>query len=105
MKPVFFQELNIVLNSSRRECGYSLQSLISTAKEGGQRLSCESVREIAFDAISAVAQLHQRGVAHCNLKPDNFLVPLAGPAVKVADFDACSFEGVQSTKFIASYAP
>jgi serine/threonine protein kinase len=49
--------------------------------------------------MEALTAIHARGLCHCDIKPANMLLPVLrpgymGPAVKLADFDTCTFQGV-----------
>ncbi|KAK0561296.1 Cyclin-dependent kinase 20 [Tilletia horrida] len=63
-------------------CWGSLQDLIEVHPGG---LQCDTVRNLSVQLFSAVAHIHQQGIAHRDLKPANLLIAEDG-VLKVADF-------------------
>lgn len=51
----------------------------------------------ALDIFEALAALHDMGMAHGDLKPENVLVSEEGAELKLCDFDGCTFQGVHAT--------
>ena len=55
-----------------------------------QPFSNEEVRDLVFQALSAVAYIHKNGYMHRDIKPENFLlvqsIGYSGEVLKLADF-------------------
>ncbi len=64
--------------------GQSLDGLLGTPMAIGSFLP------LAVRIAGAIADVHQQGVVHKDLKPDNILVNLASGEVKIADFGLAS---------------
>lgn len=65
----------------------SLDDHIKTARKRHIRFSGKLLRKMAFDAVRAVAGLHEKGLVHLDVKPANFLV--FGERLKLSDVDGC----------------
>jgi serine/threonine protein kinase len=50
------------------------------------RLTVENARQLAAQMTQAVAHCHERGVAHCDLKPENVVVSKNGTHAMLVDF-------------------
>lgn len=69
-------------------CKTDLQAVIRSSKY----ISRKDLHRYIFDIVSAVKACHDRGIAHCDIKPSNFLLDKHG-RVKISDFglsDICS---------------
>lgn len=76
-------------------CTSDLQKLISESKYISRRDLHHYISEI----VQAVKACHDRGIAHCDIKPSNFLIDKHG-RVKISDFglsDICSLSARSST--------
>jgi len=95
-----------------RQTAYLVMELISgrTLREvmdvaPGRRLAAEHVREIMAQLVSALEAVHEAGVFHLDIKPDNILVTAAGHIVLV-DFGAArqGFSSRSTQAFAVEYA-
>lgn len=58
---------------------------LETVFKNRYNLSPKQVSQYIYEAISAVKACHDRNIAHCDIKPSNFLIDQYG-RVKIADF-------------------
>jgi serine/threonine-protein kinase len=65
--------------------GQDLKQLIASRAAAGQPLNIGEAVSIARQICAGVAHAHQRGLVHCDLKPQNILITADGRA-KVTDF-------------------
>ena len=75
--------------------GGSLKTLM---KRRGGKLSEPEVRHYARMIVRGLCHMHERGLTHCDLKPDNVLVfpgKDGGNVVKIADFGMARRDGEQ----------
>lgn len=56
-----------------------------------ERMAC--VGDIMVSLIDAVARLHDRGIAHSDIKPENIIVKPADMSCHLIDFEAARFVG------------
>ena len=72
--------------------GGSLDKLIKTAHKGsmeeGVGLSMDTVKCYGYQILDGLAYLHEKNIAHLDLKPANVLVG-KDRQIKIADFDKC----------------
>jgi hypothetical protein len=54
--------------------------------ESGGRLSEEMTRALTSQIAQALAHCHERGVVHCDVKPENIIVSQDGSRAKLVDF-------------------
>jgi hypothetical protein len=54
--------------------------------EAGGRLPLEPGRKLASQMVQALAHCHERGVVHCDVKPENVIVSKDGQCAKLVDF-------------------
>ncbi|XP_052204105.1 mitogen-activated protein kinase kinase kinase 20-like [Diospyros lotus] len=67
--------------------GSSLRNLMQRNNEG--KLSESNVRRYAMMILKALRHMHERGYAHCDVKPENIIVfpsKNGGNSVKITDF-------------------
>ncbi|PWZ34296.1 Mitogen-activated protein kinase kinase 2 [Zea mays] len=64
----------------------SLGSLLRRRRRGGLRIPEAAVAEVAMQCVQGLLQLHYRGVAHLDVKPDNILANSRGE-IKLSDFN------------------
>lgn len=85
------------LKDSAPWTGHSRTSAaIETATDEGAKLQADmrrlcythTVRSLTYQIVSGVAYLHQQGVYHRDLKPDNILIGWDG-SVKIIDLGIC----------------
>lgn len=72
--------------------GWSVRALIATAALRGRPIPHERVVELVGAAALAAHALHEAGLIHGHLTPDNLLVTTTG-YVKVIDFGAARWDG------------
>lgn len=68
-------------------------------ERGRQGLDPATVWSAAYAILGGLAALHKKGMAHADLKPQNFLLPRADTieGVKFCDFDGSTFKGVRAS--------
>ncbi|OIV38971.1 hypothetical protein BIV57_03185 [Mangrovactinospora gilvigrisea] len=71
-------------------------SLESLVVRGGALRDAGAVRRIAAGTVRALAELHERGIVHRDVKPLNILLTAAGP--KVIDFGISHASDLTSTR-------
>jgi len=54
--------------------GNTLRKVIDEERKGNRNLEIEVVKKIIISILSAVKGIHKRGMAHCDLKPNNILL-------------------------------
>jgi serine/threonine protein kinase len=64
--------------------GGSLKSVLV----GFGKLSVSAVRRYISDTLMALEYLHQQGIVHCDVKPQNLLIAMDGKC-KLSDFGSC----------------
>ncbi|ONM35779.1 Mitogen-activated protein kinase kinase 9 [Zea mays] len=64
----------------------SLGSLLRRRRRRGLRIPEAAVAEVAMQCVEGLLQLHYRGVAHLDVKPDNILANSRGE-IKMGDFN------------------
>ncbi|PWZ32414.1 Mitogen-activated protein kinase kinase 2 [Zea mays] len=62
----------------------SLGSLLRRRRRGGLRIPEAAVAEVAMQCVQGLLQLHYRGIAHLDVKPDNILANSRGE-IKFSD--------------------
>lgn len=72
--------------------GDSLHNVLKAHRAGVRTLSAEQLLMIAKNYLDAVAQLHENGVVHLDLKPGNIMVK-PDLTVKIIDFGAAKLIG------------
>jgi serine/threonine protein kinase len=79
--------------------GYDLLEVVD---EGKMHLGADRMLSLARKLISALGHIHQRGLLHCDVSPDNICLSLAGEPVLI-DFGAVRStvqpDGVRNTGF------
>ncbi|KAI5547425.1 protein serine/threonine kinase protein [Trichomonas vaginalis G3] len=58
----------------------------------GGKLYEEDIYRYAHDAVLAIKSVHDKNIAHCDIKPANFFIDTYG-RVKIGDFGLASFNG------------
>ncbi|MBD3425871.1 MAG: protein kinase [Candidatus Omnitrophica bacterium] len=64
--------------------GGSLWDIMNLKKRIGDRFRDEEVRSVAEELLEAIGELHERGILHCDIKPNNIL--LSEGKLKITDF-------------------
>lgn len=68
---------------------YCPSDLYKYLKSKGE-LSWEQLRNLTYDMINAIKQCHSRGIAHCDIKPSNFMLDKY-ERLKIGDFGLATF--------------
>lgn len=61
-----------------------------------QQLSDEQMKKYALEMVLAIKSIHDRNIAHCDIKPANFFIDNYG-RVKIGDFGLSSINGTATT--------
>ncbi|CAG9311554.1 unnamed protein product [Blepharisma stoltei] len=64
---------------------YNLKEYIKTSTSDKNKISNENVRDLIRQLFVGLQYIHNKGIVHRNLKPDNILISGSG-TVKIADF-------------------
>ncbi|MDA9831336.1 serine/threonine protein kinase [Akkermansiaceae bacterium] len=62
----------------------------SLAERLTRRISSKNLSLFIDQSLQALAALHQHGIAHCDIKPENFIL-FPGPTLRLADFGISRF--------------
>jgi dual specificity tyrosine-phosphorylation-regulated kinase 2/3/4 len=66
-------------------------------------MPARQVRPTARELLEAIAFCHQNSIVHCDVKPENILVDVAGfPHIKLIDFGSSCYIGQQRYDYIQS---
>lgn len=78
--------------------------LFSAIVDKGMFQSCAgSAKIVLLQLLEAVLYSHNRGVYHCDLKPENVLVADGGTSIRLADFGLASRSGQQVSQCGSSF--
>lgn len=69
-------------------CPYDLGNVLDKI----EKLSDNEMKRLTYDIISALKSIHDRDIAHCDIKPANFFIDKYG-RVKIGDFGLASING------------
>jgi serine/threonine-protein kinase len=91
------EEVGLPLLVMERVSGWSLRAVIATLTLTRRRIDPAIAAALVRDAAHAAHALHEGGVIHRNLCPENLLVSAAGH-VKLIDFGAASWEATEQVR-------
>jgi serine/threonine protein kinase len=68
--------------------------LSDVLKQNGKPLKSDSIRDVSFQLLQAIAYVHSKNIIHTDLKAENILLmsnPAGALSVKVADFGSAIY--------------
>lgn len=78
--------------------GWSVRELLSAITESGERIPVPVALAIARDTARGLRAIHEAGLVHRNIAPDNLLIASTGQIV-VLDFGLAIWQQVQRVRF------
>ena len=78
--------------------GWSMRALLSALESAGQRLPIPVALSLVRDAVRGVQAIHEAGLVHRNIGPDNLIITSAGHLV-VHDFGYATWQHSQRIRF------
>jgi serine/threonine protein kinase len=72
----------------------------SSAKDLFSGTSLKKIKRLCLNLFEGLACLHERGIAHRDIKPDNILIDPNTGAVKVCDFGSAKQLGSHNYGFV-----
>ncbi|MDR0469080.1 MAG: serine/threonine protein kinase, partial [Peptococcaceae bacterium] len=92
----WFPENNTVYYVMEYLPGPSLSSYMKSKEDLNEKMGVEEGLQIIFDVCSAVKAIHNAGILHRDISPDNIIIPPGYPnlpegSVKLIDFGAARF--------------
>jgi serine/threonine protein kinase len=78
--------------------GWSVRALLSAIAESGQRLPVQVALSLVRDAVRGVQAIHDAGLVHRSIAPDNLMIDAAGQVV-VLDFGFATWQHAQRIRF------
>jgi serine/threonine-protein kinase len=81
--------------------GWPMSMLVSETEAAGQRIPIPVALSLVRDAVRGLIAIHQMGLVHRNISPDNLIVSSAGQLV-VIDFGLATWQHNQRIQFTPS---
>jgi serine/threonine protein kinase len=78
--------------------GWPMRTLLAELDDAGQRIPIPVALSLARDAVRGVMAIHDMGLVHRNVSPDNLMVAAAGHVV-VLDFGLATWQHAQRIQF------
>jgi serine/threonine protein kinase len=78
--------------------GWSMRALLSALESAGQRLPIPVALSLVRDAVRGVQAIHEAGLVHRNIAPDNLMITATGQLV-VIDFGYATWQHSQRIRF------
>jgi serine/threonine protein kinase len=78
--------------------GWSMYALLSTLASSDQRLPIPVALSLVRDAVRGVQAIHEAGLVHRNISPDNLMITSTGQLV-VIDFGYATWQHTQRIRF------
>jgi hypothetical protein len=66
------------------------RNLYCGIEEAGGRLNVATTRSLAAQVTQAVAHCHEKGIAHCDIKPENIVLSDCGTRAQLVDFGSAT---------------
>jgi serine/threonine protein kinase len=78
--------------------GWSMRALLSALEASGQRIPIPVALSLVRDAVRGLQAIHDAGLVHRNVSPDNLMISSAGQ-VMVLDFGLATWQQTQRIRF------